>query len=363
VSQKAPHLSEKKQPADSRPPAEPFEIAGHTIRPGERSQFDVPGAQLYTHTPLHTTLEVIHGKEPGPVMLVCAAVHGDELNGVEIIRRLHGLTELDELSGTLLLVPVVNLHGFINQSRYLPDRRDLNRCFPGNKKGSLGSRIARGFFDTVVRRATHIIDLHTAAANRENLPQIRADLSAPGVEEIALGFSIPVIVNSGLVKKSLRAEAGKLGIPTVTYEAGEAGRLSEDAIITGLRGITNALQSLGMLANKTGAAKQTKPTIAQSSSWMRASIDGVFRPRVELGAQIEKGDAIGVVSSPFATREQKILARVSGIVIGITRQPLVNEGEALCHIATFDKPQDVAARIERQRLLISTDPLFESAVG
>jgi len=156
-------VPKSKTKARAKKPAQTdFVIADEQIAPGERRQFDLPGAQLYTHTPLNTPVEVIHGKKPGPTLLVCSAVHGDELNGVEIIRRLRTLPALNNLSGTLVLVPVVNLHGFINQSRYLPDRRDLNRCFPGSKKGSLGSRIAHDFFNLVVRRCTHAIDLHTA---------------------------------------------------------------------------------------------------------------------------------------------------------------------------------------------------------
>ena len=335
-----------------------FHIANQSIAPGERRQFDLPGAQLYTHTPLNTSVEVIHGKRPGPTLLICSAIHGDELNGVEIIRRLRTLPRLNRLSGTLVLVPVVNLHGFINQSRYLPDRRDLNRCFPGSEKGSLGSRIAHGFFDQIVRKCSHAIDLHTAAVNRDNLPQMRADLSTPGVEEMALGFSIPVIINSGLIKKSLRAEAGAIGIPVVTYEAGEALRLSEKAIVTGVRGITNTMRSLGMLPSRRTKSAVRQPEIARSSTWMRASTDGMFRPLVELGARVKEGDALGVVSSPFSSTEEVIESTAEGIVIGMARQPLVNEGEALCHIARFKEVRMVEEKISAHEDVIETDPLF-----
>jgi len=341
-----------------KPVQSDFVIADEHIAPGERRQFDLPGAQLYTHTPLNTPVEVIHGKKPGPTLLICSAVHGDELNGVEIIRRLRTLPALNNLSGTLVLVPVVNLHGFINQSRYLPDRRDLNRCFPGSKKGSLGSRIAHDFFNLVVRKCTHAIDLHTAAVNRDNLPQMRADLSTPGVEQMALGFSIPVIINSGLIDKSLRAEAGEIGIPVVTYEAGEALRLSEKAIVTGVRGITNTMRSLGMLASRRTSSAVKKPDIARSSTWQRASTDGMFRPLVELGARVKEGDALGVVSSPFSSVEETINSRVEGIVIGLARQPLVNEGEALCHIAVFNEVQSVEEKISAHGDIIETDPLY-----
>ena len=233
----------------------PFEIAARRVRRGERSQFELPMAQLYTGTPLDLAVEVIHGRWQGPVLLVCAGIHGDELNGIEIIRRLRTLTALDRLRGTLVLVPIVNLFGFLNQSRYLPDRRDLNRGFPGSEKGSVAARTAKVFFGSVVTRCTHVVDLHTAAINRENLPQIRAALDQPGVEEIARGFAIPVIVNSGLLPGSLRAEAGKIGIPVVTYEAGEALRLDEKAIVTGVRGVVNVMRTLEMLPARAHRAR------------------------------------------------------------------------------------------------------------
>ena len=172
----------------------PFQLAGHTILPGQRSQIDVPVARLYTHTPLHITVEVGHGRREGPVILVCGGIHGDEINGVEIVRRLLRSKAIKSLRGTLIAVPVVNVFGFLQQTRYLPDRRDLNRCFPGSENGSLGGRIAALFREQIVDQATHIIDLHTGAIHRTNLPQIRAQLS-PGseTERMADAFGAPVI--------------------------------------------------------------------------------------------------------------------------------------------------------------------------
>ncbi len=339
--------------------AQPFEIAGHTIQPGERLQFDLPMANLYTHTPLNMPVEVIHGRVSGPVLLVCAAIHGDELNGVEIIRRARSFRALDKLHGTLVLVPVVNLFGFIHQSRYLPDRRDLNRSFPGTAKGSIASRMAYVFFNEVVKRCTHIVDLHTAAVNRDNLPQIRAALDEPGVREMAEGFSIPVIVNSGLIDNSLRAEAGKLGIPVITYEAGEALRLYERSIVTGVRGIVSVMRALHMLPSKRIATVRAEPYIAKSSSWFRAPLDGIFRPLCELGARVKVGDTLGVVSAPFGSDESLLLAKADGIVICVSRLPLLNEGEALFHIAHFDAARDVAAEIAQHESNISEDRLYE----
>ena len=336
-----------------------FEIAGNRVAPGESLRFDLPSAQLYTHTPLNMPIEVINGRSAGPVLLVCAAIHGDELNGVEIIRRLRSLKALKQLRGTLVLAPVVNLFGFIHKSRYLPDRRDLNRCFPGRSKGSLGSRIANLFFDEVVQRCSHAIDLHTGAVHRDNLPQVRAALDQPGVREMALGFSIPVIINSGLIDNSLRSEAGNKNIPIITYESGEALRLHEPAIVAGVRGCVGVMRELGMLRPSRSTKDIPEPAIAQSSSWFRASTDGMFRPIVKLGSRVMTGDALGVVTSPFSAEEEVIESRFEGIVIGQNNMPLVNAGEALFHVARFGAAADVEDEIAAHEVVLEADPLYE----
>lgn len=336
-----------------------FEIAGRVVEPGQRIQFDIPIANLYTHAPLDMTIEVIHGKHTGPVLLVCAAIHGDELNGIEIIRRVRSFRGIDKLHGTLVLVPVVNLFGFIHQSRYLPDRRDLNRCFPGSEKGSIASRVAYKFFNEVVQHCTHIIDLHTAAINRDNLPQIRAALENPEVKKLAEGFSIPVIINSELIENSLRFEAGQLGIPVITYEAGEALRLSEQCVVTGVRGIVSVMRTLGMLPLKKISTVKAEPYIARSSSWFRAPLDGLFRPLCKLGARVKRGDTLGVISAPFSSDEEVLTAKTDGIIICVSNLPLVNEGEALFHIARFEQADMVENEIAAHESNIEEDRLFE----
>lgn len=339
--------------------AKPFEIAGHVIQPGTRVQFDLPTASLYTHTPLNMAVEVIHGKLEGPVLLICAAIHGDELNGVEIIRRVRSFRSVNSIRGTIVLVPVVNLFGFVHQSRYLPDRRDLNRCFPGKKSGSIASRIANIFFSEIVERCTHIIDLHTAAVHRDNLPQVRAALDEPGVREMALAFSIPVIINSELIDNSLRAEAGKLGIPVITYEAGEALRLSERSIVTGVRAIVSVMKKLGILPSRRIQSIHSDPYIAKATTWYRAPMDGMFRPLVKLGARVKAGDKIGIVSAPFTSEEMPCLASTDGIIICTCNLPLVNEGEALFHVAHFEELREVAEQISQHESHIEEDRLFE----
>ena len=347
-------------PSTKRIKAKAIEIAGQVIQPGERVQFDLPIVNLYTHTPLNMPVEIIHGRYEGPVLLVCGAIHGDEVNGVDIIRRVRSFRSLNQLHGKLMLVPVVNLFGLIHQSRYLPDRRDLNRCFPGNSTGSIASRVGHIFFNEIVRHATHIIDLHTAAINRDNLPQIRASLSEPGVTEMAMGFSIPVIVDSGLIENSLRCEAGKLGIPVITYEAGEALRLCERSIVTGVRGVVSVMRALGMLSsNRRIQTVRSDTYIARSTRWYRAPTDGLFRPLVKLGSRVDIGTKLGVISAPFSSDETLLLAESDGIVIGSSKLPLVNEGEALFHIARFEEASAVEVDIATHGSSIEEDRLYE----
>eukprot|EP00752_Nemacystus_decipiens_P017464 g15658.t1 len=303
------------------------------------------------------SVEVINGKAPGPTLLVCAAIHGDELNGTEIIRRLRSVKAISRLRGTLVLVPVVNVFGLIHRSRYLPDRRDLNRCFPGSEHGSLGSRVAHLFFEEVVARCTHVIDLHTAAVHRDNQPQIRADLSNPGTEQMARGFAIPIIVNSGVIDDSLRAEAGKRGIPVITYEAGEALRLNEAAIVAGVRGAVNVMRTLEMLPGRSRTLT-AEPYIARSTSWLRAPCDGTFQTTVKLGSRVESGQVLGVVSSPFTSEDTQVICRYEGILIGMNRLPLVNEGEALFHVARFGEVTAVEEEIGSHEQNIEADPLY-----
>ncbi|WP_110686983.1 succinylglutamate desuccinylase/aspartoacylase family protein [Salinicola aestuarinus] len=326
---------------------EAFTIAGAQIEPGTRRQINVPVAKLYTHTPLHIPVEIVHGRQAGPTLLVCGAIHGDELNGVEIVRRLLRSRGIARLRGTLIAVPVVNIFGFLQQSRYLPDRRDLNRSFPGSANGSLGSRIAALLREEMVDRATHIIDLHTGAIHRTNLPQIRAQLQENDeTRAMAEAFGAPVILNAELREGSLRAYAQSRGAPVLTYEAGEALRFDEWAIAPGVRGIRRVMRLIGMLPSDGRRRAPPAAEIANGSSWARAPIDGILRPRVALGARVAAGEVLGVVADPFGDDEAELLANADGIVIGMSNLPLANEGEALFHVARFDEIDDIESAVE-----------------
>ena len=325
-------------------------IGGIKIRPGEQRSIDIELPPLYTHTSVSMPVHVINGKKPGPILFVSAAVHGDEINGVEIIRRLINSEkdELENINGTLIAVPVVNVYGFISQSRYLPDRRDLNRFFPGSEKGSMAARLAHVFIQEIASKCTHGIDLHTAAINRENLPQIRAALhdgsdNGAEIQNMACAFHAPVVINSPkLLDGSMRKAVSDLGIPILLYEAGEALRFNEVAIRAGVKGVINVMRRLNMLADGEHCDIYTKPLVANTSSWIRASQSGILRSLFPLGDQVSKGDLLGIVSDPFGESEEHILAKKSGIVIGKSNLPLVYEGEALFHIAHFDNPDDIA---------------------
>lgn len=325
----------------------PFELAGVSVAPGSRIQIDVPVARLYTHAPLHIPVEVIHGRQAGPVLLVCGAIHGDEINGVEIVRRLLRSRQLQRLRGTLMAVPIVNVFGFVQQIRYLPDRRDLNRCFPGSESGSLGGRVAALFRQQIVDQATHVIDLHTGAIHRTNLPQIRAQLgNGDETEDMANAFGAPVIINADLRDGSLRHYAQSRGTPVLTYEAGEALRFDEWAIAPGVRGVLRVMRRLGMLSSEKRHRDPPAAEVANSSSWARAPIDGILRPQVRLGARVAKGEVLGRVADPFGNAEGEVLAMADGIVIGMGRLPLVNEGEALFHIARFEAIEEAESAVE-----------------
>ncbi len=323
-----------------------IQLGENRILPGEQQSIYLPLPPLYSHTPVSLPVHVVNGRRPGPVLFVSAAIHGDEINGVEIIRRLLNKKYLASIRGALIAVPVVNVYGFVTQSRYLPDRRDLNRSFPGSEKGSMAARLADIFMEQIVSLATHGIDLHTGAIGRDNLPQIRANvLDDPVTHEMACAFGAPVILNAELRDGSLRETVAGLGIPMLLYEAGEALRFNELSIRAGVRGITSVMRHLGMLS-ATRHKSRIQPLLAKSTRWVRASQSGILRSIVPLGASVDKNQVIGWIADPFGQREKRITAPFSGIVIGRTNLPLVHEGEALFHIASFSKPDSAAESVE-----------------
>jgi predicted deacylase len=323
-----------------------FILGGVEIARGTKKQveIDLPG---FYGTPTTMTVHVICGKRAGPIVFVSAAIHGDELNGIEIIRRLRQIHLLDKLRGTLVLVPVVNIYGTMNLTRYLPDRRDLNRNFPGSSKGSLASRLAKTFFDEVVSKCDLGIDLHTASIHKDNLPQVRTNIEDESTLRLALAFEAPVILHSTLRDGSLRAVAQEQGIPILLYEAGEALRLDEKSIKIGVKGIINVLRANDMLPQITRKGHRLKkPSVSRESKWIRAHESGMIQTLKKLGHVVEEGEVIARIEQMFEDQRGEVIAPFAGIIIGKTQIPLIHEGDAVFHIAAFDDHKIVEKRME-----------------
>ncbi len=310
----------------------PFQFGDALIQPGERLKVELPIARLYTSNAMTLPVQVVHGKRPGPTIFISAAIHGDEINGVEIIRRLLNSKTLNNLRGTLLAIPVANPFGFIHRSRYLPDRRDLNRSFPGTAKGSLAGRMAHLFMTEVVTHCDYGIDLHTGSNFRNNLPQIRSSMEDAKTLELAQAFGAPIVVPSELREGSLREAVAAQGKPILVYEGGEALYFNETVIKVGLRGIMNVMRHIAMLpANK--RSKITEPIITDHSRWVRAMESGLFSRQVQLGEMVKRGDLLGTLSDPLGNDHEEVRAPFSGVVIGQLNLPLAHEGDALIHLA------------------------------
>jgi len=311
-------------------------LGGVEITGGQTKTIDVPITDLSTHTPIHMPVHVVHGRKDGPVLFVCGAIHGDEINGVEILRRLMRLSALRRLRGTLIAVPIVNVFGFLSNSRYLPDRRDLNRSFPGQPRGSLAARLAHIFMEEIVAKSTHGIDLHTAAAHRDNYPQIRGDLDNSEVERMGRAFGVPVVINADIREGSLRGAAAERGVPVIVYEAGEALRFDEVAVRSGVNGVVRTMRMLGMLPPSKARKKEPQSAIVRSSAWVRAPQSGVLRAVVPLGKAVKADALLGLISDPFGRNEIEARAPADGVLIGRTNLPLVHEGDALFHIGRLE---------------------------
>ncbi len=312
---------------------QPFEIGESMVPPGDRATINLEVSTLANATRMNLPVHVVHGQEKGPVFFLSGVVHGDEIQGLEIVRRVLAHESLNALAGTLLAVPIVNAFGFLNHSRYMPDRRDLNRSFPGSDQGSLASLLADLFFREVVCRAQYGIDLHTAALHRSNLPQVRL---APGDDELmrlAEAFAAPVILTSKLREGSLRQCAEEKGIKVLLYEAGEALRFDEAAIAAGVEGILRVMKAVGMLADAPPVSPHHKPVQSNSSTWVRAPEGGILHSVRQVGDKVGLRQPIGIITDPMGTVTVPVFAEDDGIIIGRTNLPIVNRGDALFHLA------------------------------
>ena len=329
----------------------PFKISETEVAPGERLRVDLPVSRLSNNTLVTLPIHVLHGLRPGPTMFVSAAIHGDELNGVEIARRLLRTLQPGNINGTLMCVPVVNAFGFIGRSRYLPDRRDLNRSFPGSASGSLAGRLAHLFLKEVVHRSQLGIDLHTAAIHRVNLPQIRCQfLSNPRLRELGEAFGADVVLESPERAGSLRRAAREAGVDVLVYEGGEGLRFDEFAINAGVDGIARVMLKVGMLELPEGVEEtpsekpKRTPLFANSSKWVRAPEGGVLRTTKRIGDAVSQGEVIGFVANPYDDSSVEVRAPRRGIIIGRTTLPILNMGDALFHIAWSEEISSKALR-------------------
>lgn len=308
-----------------------FSIGEVGVQPGRRVSVNLPVSTLSNHTHVTLPVHVVHGEERGPVMFLSGAIHGDEIQGVEIIRRILNHPALGTLRGTLLAVPIVNSFGFLNHTRYMPDRRDLNRCFPGSDRGSLASLVADIFFREVVLKSQYGIDFHTAALHRTNLPQVRLAPDEPELLKMAQAFAPPVILVSKLRERSLRLSAGEAGVKVLLYEGGEALRFDELAIDAAVRGTLRVMAHLGMVEPTSRPVGQT--VFSDASSWVRAPESGILHTTRRIGDRVGKGEVVGVVADPLGQASLPLFAEWDGIIVGRTNLPLVNRGDAVFHIA------------------------------
>ncbi|MGQ0615055.1 MAG: succinylglutamate desuccinylase/aspartoacylase family protein [Planctomycetaceae bacterium] len=309
-----------------------FTIGGVAVPPGEKRRIEIPLARLFTQTMLSLPVTVFHGVGEGPRVWLDAALHGDELNGTEIIRRVLQRLSPARMNGVLVAAPVVNVFGFVHQSRYLPDRKDLNRSFPGSAGGSLASRIAHLFLQEVVSRCSHGVDLHTGSLHRSNLPQVRANLDDPETLRCARAFGGPLRIHMKAVPGSLRDACVKRGIPILVFEAGEPLRFNEDAIATGTAGILRMLAELGMIRGRR-PPRPPRSVEVRRTIWVRSPRSGILHMEATIGARVRAKQRLGQITDPFGASFLALRAPRNGIVIGCTNNPLVNRGDAVVHLA------------------------------
>jgi hypothetical protein len=305
-------------------------ILGTEIHPGSHQRLSWSATELFEGVPISTPVLVVNGKLAGPTLCLTAAIHGDELNGIEMVRRVVHNLNPEKLSGAVIGVPIVNLQGFWRGSRYLPDRRDLNRYFPGNPKGSAASRIAHAFFTEIIAHCDALIDLHTGSFERANLPQLRADLRNPDVVTMTQGFGATVILHSEPVEGTLRYAATAADIPAVTLEAGGPAELELTEVKHGVKGIETLLNTLGMV-KRIRLWGEAEP-VYYRSTWVRANRGGILLADVTLGSTVRKGDLLGTITDPMNNASTKLYSPHSGRIIGMARNQVVMPGFAAFHV-------------------------------
>lgn len=334
------------QPRASSGGGSPFSISGIKVFAGESREIYLKVSESYLAGGIHIPVTVIRGKHDGPVAFVTGAIHGDEINGADIVRRLIFDIDHEQLTGTLIAVPVVNIPGFLAQSRYLPYHRDLNRFFPGKRGGNNAERLAARIFHEIIMKCDFGIDLHTASEGRSNLPHVRGDMTHPRVRELARAFGATVLVDQKGARGTLRRSATDAGVPTILFEAGESSRFSPRVSASGLRGVLSVLHAMGMWPAAPGK-KRTRPpfqVIVKASDWIRAPKGGILDLAVKAGDLIYEGDLVGSILNPFGKTVTQIRSPLTGIVIGVTTAPLTVPGTGIIHVAKLKKALGMVER-------------------
>lgn len=307
-----------------------FKIAGHTILPGEFKEIDINIARLPSHTIIDTPIYVSRGLEDGPVLALIAGMHGDEINGMEIVRRILDGGMHQPKRGTVICMPIINMYGFLNYSRDVPDGKDINRSFPGSRNGSLASRVAYHLMHDVIPYIDYGIDFHTGGAMRANYPQVRALLTDDKNIELAHAFHAPFTLNSPFRPNSLRKEASRRGKYIIVYEGGESLRFDQNAIKEGIAGTLRLMKHLNMIDEAPHPEVENK-TI-WSTTWIRAKNAGLFQTNVYCGQLVQKDEWVGTITDPFGEFKEKVITPVTGYVVGLNNIPVINAGDALMHI-------------------------------
>lgn len=308
-------------------------IEGETVKPGESKLLNISIDRLPTGTLIDIPVYVFNSKNPGPTLLVQAGLHGDEINGIEMVRRMMTEKRFNVTSGAVIAVPILNIFGFIHYSRDVPDGKDVNRSFPGSKTGSMAGRIAYHYTSAILSQVDYGIDLHTGGGQRHNFPQIRYTDNDERSEQLAKVFNAPISFSSKLIKGSFRNAAHQMKIPTVVFEAGESMRFDDYSIIEGMQGVLNVMKHFGMIETIEPKYIERNNTVhLKDRKWLRAPTAGMFIPKIKNGSEIKKGQVIGIVSGPYAKRSKTVKAPFDGLVFCINHQAVVNRGDALFHI-------------------------------
>lgn len=311
----------------------PLIILGTTILPGKSYTLELEIAKLHTRTAIKIPIIVNRAKASGPVVLLMAGVHGDETNGVAIVREIIEQKLHIPTAGTVICIPVLNVFGFLNQSRYFPDGRDLNRMFPGTKNGSLASQFAYAFKKEIAPIVDYVIDFHTGGKKRDNAPQIRCDFEDSKLLELAKEFNAPFTIHSAYLKKSIRETLSKMGVKPLLFEGGFTKNISEDVVSVGVQGAVNVLRHLGMQTKINPSKNSVSSTLITKSKWLRAPYSGMFNATIENGTQIKKGAIMGVITDPFGEFKKEMKAPFDCHVFCVNRAPIVNKGNAVFHVS------------------------------